>query len=60
MRHRARRRVVGLLLSALLLFGAGSLVTACNTVAGAGQDVSNVGHAVATGAERTQRATGVP
>ena len=60
MGHQERHRVFGILLSALLMLALGSLVTACNTVAGAGQDVSNVGHAVSRGATQTQHATGVP
>ena len=50
----------GMLLAILLLTGAGSLLAACNTVAGAGQDVSAIGRTVTTGAEQTKRATGVP
>ena len=49
-----------LLLAALVLMGMGSLLSACNTVAGAGQDVSAIGHTVTSGASQTQRATGVP
>jgi predicted small secreted protein len=52
--------VPGMLLAILLLTGAGSLLAACNTVAGAGQDVSAIGRTVTTGAEQTKRATGVP
>jgi predicted small secreted protein len=47
-------------LAILMLMGAGSLLSACNTVAGAGQDVSAVGRTVTTGAEQTKRATGIP
>jgi predicted small secreted protein len=36
----------------LLLLGAMPLLSACNTVAGAGQDVSATGHAVTKGADR--------
>jgi predicted small secreted protein len=50
------RSGVGLLLAALLLVGIASAVTACNTVAGAGQDVSAVGNTVTTGATATKRA----
>jgi predicted small secreted protein len=49
-----------LLLAALMLLGMGSLLSACNTVAGAGQDVSAIGHTVTGGATQTQRATGAP
>ena len=52
--------LAGLLLVVLMLTGAGSILSACSTVAGAGQDVSTVGNAVATGAEQTRRATGLP
>jgi predicted small secreted protein len=47
-------------LAILMLSGVGSLLAACNTVAGAGQDVSTIGRTVTTGAEQTKRATGVP
>jgi predicted small secreted protein len=50
----------GLLLAAMILTGVGSLLSACNTVSGAGQDVSAVGRTVTTGAEQTKRATGIP
>jgi predicted small secreted protein len=49
-----------MLLAILMLTGAGSLLAACNTVAGAGQDVSAVGRTVTSGAEQTKRATGAP
>jgi predicted small secreted protein len=54
------QRLAGLLLALLMLTGAGSMLSACGTVAGAGQDVSTVGKAVTTGAEQTRRATGLP
>jgi predicted small secreted protein len=38
-------------LTILALIGSASMLTACNTVAGAGQDVSSAGHAVTNGAE---------
>jgi predicted small secreted protein len=60
MRHERQHGVVGLLLVVLMLTGAGSILSACNTVAGAGQDVSTVGNAVTSGAEQTRRATGLP
>jgi predicted small secreted protein len=47
-------------LAILMLTGTGSLLAACNTVAGAGQDVSTIGRTVTTGAEQTKKATGVP
>jgi predicted small secreted protein len=52
--------VPGIFLAILMLSGVGSLLAACNTVAGAGQDVSTIGRTVTTGAEQTKRATGVP
>jgi predicted small secreted protein len=52
--------IVGTFLAVLLLLSAGSLLSACNTVAGAGQDVSAVGRTVTSGAEQTKRATGAP
>jgi len=55
-----RNRTAGLLLAALMLLGVGSMLSACNTVAGAGQDVSAIGHTVTGGANQTQRATGAP
>jgi predicted small secreted protein len=60
MRHERQHGVAGLLLVVLMLTGAGSILSACNTVAGAGQDVSTVGNAVTSGAEQTRRATGLP
>jgi predicted small secreted protein len=36
----------------LLLLGAMPLLSGCNTVAGAGQDVSATGHAVTKGADK--------
>jgi entericidin A len=60
MRYRNRHGAAGLYLSCLVLLGLGSLLSACNTVAGAGQDVSAVGRTVTNGANQTQRATGVP
>jgi predicted small secreted protein len=56
----ARGRTAGLLLSLLILLGLGSLLSACGTVAGAGQDVSAIGSTVSSGAAQTQRATGAP
>jgi predicted small secreted protein len=57
---RKQQGLAGLLLVVLLLTGAGSILSACGTVAGAGQDVSTVGNAVTSGAEQTRRATGLP
>jgi len=60
MRKGTRYRNVGLLVVMLLLTGGGSILSACNTVAGAGQDVSTVGGAVTSGATQTKKATGLP
>ena len=60
MRHGKRYGAAGLFLAALMLIGVGSLMSACNTVAGAGQDVSTIGNTVTSGAEQTKRATGIP
>jgi predicted small secreted protein len=60
MRHGKRYRAAGLFLAALMLMSVGSLLSACNTVAGAGQDVSTIGNTVTSGAEQTRRATGIP
>jgi predicted small secreted protein len=50
----------GLFLAALLLMGMVSALSACNTVGGAGQDVSAIGKTITSGAEQTKRATGAP
>lgn len=60
MRQHKRYGAVGLFLGALMLLGMGSLLSACGTVAGAGQDVSAIGNTVTGGANQTQRATGAP
>jgi predicted small secreted protein len=60
MRFGKRCGFAGIALSVLMLIGGGSLLSACNTVAGAGQDVSTVGKTVTSGAEQTKRATGIP
>ena len=52
--------LASLFLVILMVTGAGSILSACSTVAGAGQDVSTVGNAVTSGAEQTRRATGLP
>jgi entericidin B len=36
----------------LLLLGAMPLLSGCNTTAGAGQDISNTGHAITKGADK--------
>ena len=60
MRRGKQQGLAGLLLMVLILTGGGSILSACSTVAGAGQDVSTVGNAVTSGAEQTRRATGLP
>lgn len=60
MRNRRCYGRAGMFLAILMLMGGGSLLSACNTVAGAGQDVSTIGRTVTTGAEQTKRATGIP
>jgi predicted small secreted protein len=60
MRRGKQQGLAGLLLMVLLIMGAGSMLSACNTVSGAGQDVSTVGNAVSSGAQQTKRATGLP
>ena len=60
MRHGKQQGLAGLLLMLLILTGASTMLSACNTVAGAGQDVSTVGNAVSSGAQQTRRATGLP
>jgi predicted small secreted protein len=60
MNGKRRNGTTSVLLATLVLLGMGSLLTACNTVAGAGQDVSAIGHTVTGGATQTQKATGAP
>jgi predicted small secreted protein len=44
-------RILTAVFTAALLLGSASLLSACNTVAGAGQDVSSAGKAVTNGAD---------
>jgi predicted small secreted protein len=60
MRHGKHHGTTGIVLAALMLLCAVPLLSACNTVAGAGQDVSAVGNTVTSGAAQTKRATGLP
>ena len=46
------RKTLPIFLTALMLAGMAASLSACNTVAGAGQDVSATGHAVTSGAEK--------
>jgi predicted small secreted protein len=50
-----RSRIAGAMLAAFLLAGASALLSACNTTAGAGQDVSAAGRAVTNGAEKVKQ-----
>lgn len=49
-----RRRAATILLTILVLGGVGMTVSACNTTAGAGQDLSATGHAVTNSAEKVK------
>ena len=44
MRNEKQQGLAGFLLMLLILTGASSMLSACSTVAGAGQDVSTVGN----------------
>lgn len=54
------KRIAGPLMVLVVMIGVGFMVSACNTVAGAGQDVSAIGHTVTTGATQTQQSTHAP
>jgi predicted small secreted protein len=49
------QRLVGTAFAALMLTGALTMLSACNTTAGLGQDVSNAGHAVTNSAEKVKQ-----
>jgi predicted small secreted protein len=51
---------LSLTLTVIALFGGGMLLSACNTVAGAGQDISNIGYKVSGRAYTVQRGTNAP
>jgi predicted small secreted protein len=53
-------RLAGAVVALMVMMGTGFLVSACSTVAGAGQDVSAIGNTVTSGAVQTQRATHAP
>jgi predicted small secreted protein len=53
-------RLAGPIVALMVMMGTGFLVSACGTVAGAGQDVSAIGNTVTSGAVQTQRATHAP
>ena len=48
------QNLVIVFLNVMLLSGATALLSACNTTAGAGQDVSAAGHAVTNSAEKVK------
>ena len=50
----------GLVLAVLVLMGVGSLLSACDTVAGAGQDISWFANAVTSDAVQIERAAPPP
>ena len=50
------RRSAAAKVTALVLAGAATVLSACNTVAGAGQDISTTGHAITGGADQTKQA----
>jgi entericidin B len=52
---RIRANVVGSMLSVFVLLGAVVTLSACNTTAGVGQDVSAAGHAVTNSAEKVKQ-----
>jgi predicted small secreted protein len=52
--HHFRRGLAGPLATLILLSGAAVAVSACNTTAGVGKDVSATGNAVTNAAEKTK------
>lgn len=46
------RKTLSIALSLLALLGTAPLLGACHTTAGAGQDISNTGHAITNAAEQ--------
>jgi predicted small secreted protein len=49
-----RKRLIGVLLSLLATSGATALLSACDTTAGVGQDISATGYAITSGAEQSK------
>jgi predicted small secreted protein len=47
------RKTILWTLAILALLGTASVMTACNTVAGAGEDISSAGHVIASDADRS-------
>jgi predicted small secreted protein len=60
MTSRIRLQRLSLALTIFALLGGGLLLSGCGTVAGAGQDVSNIGYTVTGGAYQVQRQTHLP
>lgn len=50
-----RKKLSTTLFSALILVGSATLLASCNTVAGAGKDVSSAGHAVTNTADDAKK-----
>jgi entericidin B len=50
-----RKSMAGLLVSVIMLSGAMTLLSACNTTAGLGQDVSATGRAVTNSADKVKQ-----
>jgi predicted small secreted protein len=53
---RLARRLAGAMVTALVLASATAMLGACNTVAGAGQDIKATGNAITGSAEQTKHA----
>jgi len=49
-----RKSLIMVLLSFLVLSGATALLSACNTTAGVGEDISATGKAITSGAEQSK------
>lgn len=49
-----RKHMVAILLSILVVSGAAFSLSACNTTAGAGEDISATGHAITNSAEENK------
>jgi predicted small secreted protein len=54
MRVDVRKRVASALLAIFALAGAASVLSACNTFAGMGEDLRSAGGAISNSAERTK------
>jgi entericidin B len=52
---RIRVSIAGWALAAILLVGTLTVLSACNTTAGAGQDLSATGHAVTNSADKVKQ-----